>query len=50
VQTRRTPPHLDYVVAYPDISPSPAVRMVAGMVKTLIEQKPDLQSYYSSIP
>ncbi len=49
VQTRRTPPHLDYVIAYPDISPSSAVRMVAGMVKTLIEQKPDLQSYYAAM-
>ncbi|NVH74079.1 LysR family transcriptional regulator [Paraburkholderia sp. JPY432] len=47
VATVRPLPSLEYVIAYSDIDPSPAGRIVADMAKALIAQKPDLQSFYS---
>jgi DNA-binding transcriptional LysR family regulator len=46
VTTTRPPPDLEYVIAYADIGLSPAGRLIAEMVKALIMQRPDFQSYY----
>jgi DNA-binding transcriptional LysR family regulator len=48
VATLNAPPTLDYVIAYASIGSSPSVRIVADAAKSLIGQKPDLQSYYSA--
>jgi hypothetical protein len=48
VATERPMPSLEYVMACPAFSFSPALRVVAENAKLLIAQKPDLEAYYSA--
>lgn len=48
VATTRPFPALEYVVAFPMVTLSPAVQVVASLAKQLIAEKPDIQFYYSA--
>ncbi len=46
--TQRPAPELNYVIAYSDIGLSPCGQVVVEATRSLIGQKPDLESYYTA--